>query len=65
MNQDKVDGQADMYEKIWSSHKPGDAVHLLVIRENRYNNVPVDSIDYYNWLQLDTAGDTVISEMIE
>ena len=65
VNQDKVDGQADMYEKIWSSHKPGDAVHLLVIRENRYNNVPVDSIDYYNWLQLDTAGDTVISEMTE
>lgn len=65
VNQDKVAGQTEMYEKIWSSHKPGDEVHLLVIRENRYNNIPVDSIDYYDWLQLDAPGDTVITEMTE
>lgn len=65
VDQGKVTGQAEMYEKIWTVYKPGDQVHLLIVRDNQYANVPVDSIDYYDWLRLDQHSDTMISEMTE
>lgn len=65
VDQAKVLRQTQMYEKIWSLYKPGDKVNLLVIRNDQYANVVVDSIDYYDWLRLDRNTDTVITEMTE
>lgn len=65
VDQGKVSGQGEMYEKIWSVYKPGDQVHLLVVRANQFANVPVDSIDYYDWLRLEQPSDTMITEMTE
>lgn len=65
VDQAKVTSQTQMYEKIWSLYKPGDQVHLLVVRNDQYANVPIASIDYYDWLRTEQSSDTVISEMDE
>ncbi len=65
VDQAKVSSQTQMYEKIWSIYKPGDQVHLLVVRNDQFANVSVTSMDYYDWLRMEQGSDTVITEMVE
>ncbi len=65
VDQKKVSNLAQMYEMIWSSHEPGDKVHLLIVRDDQFANVPVDTIDHYDWLRLPQNMDSAITEMIE
>jgi len=52
INQKQVTSLKEMYSRIWSDHKPGDQIHLLVLRDDQYANVPVDTVDRYEWLKL-------------
>ncbi len=65
VDQVKVTGLAQMYEKVWTGFEPGEQVHLLIIRDNQYANVPVESLDHYDWLRMEQNMDTAISEMTE
>lgn len=65
IDQKQVSSLAEMYEMIWSSHAPGDKVHLLIVRDNQFANVPVQTIDHYDWLRLQQNMDTAITEMTE
>ena len=62
IDQVRVSGLSDFYDKLWKMHNPGDAVHLLLIRGERYANVPVQSVDRYDWLKLQTP-ETLLSEI--
>ncbi len=53
VNQRAVSDLADFYDKVWESTAPGEAVHLLLLRGDRYANVPVEAISLFDWLQLD------------
>lgn len=52
VNQTQVSNLKEMYSRIWTEHKPGDKIHLLVLRDDKYANVPVDTMDRYEWLKL-------------
>lgn len=52
VNQKQVSNLKEMYTRIWTEHKPGDKIHLLVLRDDSYANVPVDTVDRYQWLKL-------------
>lgn len=51
VNQTQVSSLKEMYSRIWTENKPGDKIHLLVLRDNKYANVPVDTVDRYQWLK--------------
>ncbi len=65
VDQSKVTTQSELYEKIWSTYEPGDQVHLLILRANKFANIPILSIDHYDWLRLDQKLDNIITEMTE
>lgn len=67
VDQMQVTSLKDMYAKIWTEHKPGDKVHLLILRDNQYANVPVDTVDRYEWLKLQDSAqsETKITELVE
>lgn len=67
IDQTQVTSLKDFYAKIWSENKPGEQVHLLILRENKFANVPVDTVDRYEWLKLKSAesSDTQITELDE
>lgn len=52
INQKQVSKLTEMYSRIWKEHKPGDKIHLLLLRDEQFANVPVDTIDRYQWLKL-------------
>lgn len=52
VDQKRVTGLADFYAKLWHERNPGDQVHLLIIRDNRYANVAVQTINPYDWLKV-------------
>lgn len=55
VNQKQVSTLKEMYTRLWSEHKPGDKIHLLVLRDDQYANVPVETVDRYQWLKLQDA----------
>lgn len=63
VDQAKIKNMGDLFEKIWSSFEAGDKVHLLIIRGDQYANVPVDTIDYYDWLSPAQDTSTTITEL--
>ncbi len=69
VNQNQVSQLSEMYSRIWTEHEPGDTVHLLILRDQQFANVPVVTVDRYDWLQLQdtgaTDGETKITEMVE
>jgi len=52
VNQKQVSSLKQMYSRVWTEHKPGDKIHLLVLRDDQYANVPVETVDRYQWLKL-------------
>lgn len=52
VNQTQVGSLKEMYSRLWTEYKPGDKIHLLVLRDDKYANVPVDTVDRYKWLKL-------------
>ncbi len=52
VNQKQVSGLKEMYSRVWSEHEPGDKIHLLVLRDDQYANVPVETVDRQAWLKL-------------
>ena len=69
VNQTRVSKLSDLYSQIWSDHKPGDKIHLLILRDNQFANVPVDTVDRYEWLGLQESKvdseETKITELDE
>ena len=69
VNQIRVSKLSDLYSQIWSDHKPGDKIHLLILRDNQFANVPVDTVDRYEWLGLQESKvdseETKITELDE
>ena len=69
VNQKQVNRLSDLYKLIWTEHKPGDQIHLLVLRDNQYANVPVNTVDRYDWLKLHDVNsedtETKITELDE
>jgi len=55
INQKQVSSLKDMYSRLWTEHKPGDKIHLLILRDDQYANVPVETVDRYAWLNLQEA----------
>jgi len=64
VEQRKLKTLSDFYQKVWSEHQPGDKIHLLVVRDDQYANVPVETVDKYSWLNLDKA-DAAITELVD
>lgn len=64
IEQRKLKGLAHFYSKVWSEHEPGDKIHLLVLREGQFANVPVETVDLYDWLHLDQAT-PAITELVD
>ena len=58
INQKQVSSLKDMYSRLWTEHKPGDKIHLLILREDQFANVPVETVDRYEWLNLQDAKDS-------
>jgi len=69
VNQKQVTKLAELYNLIWAEHEPGDQIHLLVLRNSQYANVPVDTVDRYEWLKLQDVNseetETKITELEE
>lgn len=57
VNQKQVSSLKELYTRIWSDHQPGDKVHLLVLRDDQYANVPVETVDRYQWLKLQDSAE--------
>ena len=55
INQKQVSSLKGMYSRLWTEHKPGDKIHLLILRDEQYANVPVETVDRYDWLNLQDA----------
>ena len=64
VEQRKLKSLNDFYKTIWADHEAGDKIHLLMVREDHYANVPVETVDLYNWLKLD-GGTPAITELVE
>lgn len=69
VNQTRVSKLSELYSQIWSDHEPGDKIHLLILRDNQFANVPVDTVDRYEWLGLQESkennSETKITELDE
>lgn len=52
VNQKQVSNLSELYSRIWKEHKPGDKIHLLLLRDDQFANVPVDTVDRHQWLKL-------------
>lgn len=52
VNQKQVSSLSELYSRIWKEHKPGDKIHLLLLRDDQFANVPVDTVDRHQWLKL-------------
>ena len=52
VDQKQITKMTDLYQSLWSEYKPGDKVHLLVLRDKQYANVPIETVDRYEWLKL-------------
>ena len=52
VDQKQVIKVADLYARLWTDSEPGDKIHLLVLRDQQYANVPVETVDRYEWLNL-------------
>lgn len=55
VNQQAIKNTADFFEKVWQSTAPGEVVHLLLLRGERYANVPVETISPYDWFNFDRS----------
>jgi S1-C subfamily serine protease len=64
VEQMKVKSLNHFYKRIWEDFEPGEKIHLLVLRDDQYANVPVESVDLYKWLKLDT-GTPAITELVD
>ena len=49
---DRVDGLADFYRKLWRDREPGDSVTLTVKRGGEPHTIDVIGADRYDWLRL-------------
>ncbi|OED39156.1 hypothetical protein AB833_16595 [Chromatiales bacterium (ex Bugula neritina AB1)] len=63
VDQAKVSGLTQLYRKIWTDFEPGEQIHLLILRDSQYANVPVASVDQQEWLKLEQNRDTAITEL--
>lgn len=64
VEQRKLKNLTHFYQHLWSEKKPGDKIHLLVVRDDVFANVPVETVDLYEWLKLDTA-QPAITELVD
>ncbi len=55
VEQHKLKSLTHFYHKVWSEHEPGDKIHLLVVRDEQYANVPVETVDLHKWLNFEKA----------
>lgn len=62
VDQRKLKNLSHFYQKVWGDFEPGDKIHLLVVRDDQYANVPVETVDLYKWLHLD-KGTPAITEL--
>jgi len=53
VDQKKISSLKHFYSTIWEGYEPGDTIHLLVLRDNQFANVPVKTVDRYDWLKLE------------
>jgi len=53
VDQKKINSLKQFYSTIWEGYEPGDTIHLLVLRDNQFANVPVKTVDRYDWLMLE------------
>jgi len=69
VNQRQVSKLAEFYSLLWTEHEPGEKIHLLVLRDGQYANVPVETVDRYDWLKLQNSkpeeATTKITELAE
>ena len=69
VNQRQVSKLAEFYSLLWTEHEPGEKIHLLVLRDGQYANVPVETVDRYDWLKLQNSkpeeAATKITELAE
>ena len=64
VEQRKLKSLNHFYHKVWSEHEPGDKIHLLIVRDDHYSNVPVETVDLYSWLNLN-EGTPAITELVD
>ena len=62
VEQRKLKSLTHFYHKVWSEHEPGDKIHLLIVRDDHYSNVPVETVDLYSWLNFN-KGTPAITEL--
>ncbi len=60
VDQKQVSSLKELYARLWTEHEPGDKIHLLVLRDDQYANVPVDTADRYQWLKLQDDKETEV-----
>ena len=64
VEQRRLKSLTNFYKRVWTEHEPGDKIHLLVVRDDHYSNVPVETVDLYNWLNLE-KGTPAITELVD